>query len=829
MAKTRKISITDFSAGMHPTQRSDIPGAASLIANFDIYQDPLKLSPIPSWESWTTEAEKDYGIVALGGRNAGNEEILALGEMNTAWYSEGWTHRVQITPSITSSGAYWAIYDLSVLGSDFWDNVKTDGGDIRAADASTGEPIGLRVLNIDTTAETGHVIMPNAPVDCYLYWGNASASNSIDWNDLDVGGDSFYPLDTNSIDYAGSYNLGSGNGTGSSGSFSAATDGTFVTGHAGSALTAAEGSAGALENGEHGFYGFVFKGTTNPASDHFLVRDTYNGLALVLRSNGTLRAEVDTEDGFRTGTNGSTVITDGNVHHVAVHYANEVLNVWVDGVKTTTNDYTSTNGDIDSNSQAYYTLNTNGNTVELFSYSDANRPDNAVQAEGEMITDNANFWTTGSITARASVTDSYQGTKVYTKQIDGSAWDEKIQNGYPIARSSVSPYPSFIYDTGGEIKFFTVNGQTLFGGTGYLTEMGSSGQDWDDWTADTVRLSNEAIPRLAYPVDKQYYFTRSSAVGRIDSSNITDTSFSPYATPNHMTPYDQYLAIGSDIGSRSFVQLWDMDSNLARALIDFGTGKIRVVGNVYGTLFGVVNNGMDDTELAGGRPSMDIKVWTGGPDGQPWITFPMPSDFDGDFPNAWDQPILNMVEYFSHGMLFWARVKDADDNTIEGLFSIGRNEKNNQFGLSLRYDTSALGEVTFIYRVGNNFLVCHNRDGSVSKVSAVGSYTQNSVWQSVWLEGSGLEHEDQLVSVEVDFEPLAAGQTVTLEQRLPGGAWTTVFTHTETGSIHREATLIEATATDLPAFREIQLRVTSTGGSSAITGVHYVIEELEND
>ena len=146
----------------------------------------------------------------------------------------------------------------------------------------------------------------------------------------------------------------------------------------------------------------------------------------------------------------------------------------------------------------------------------------------------------------------------------------------------------------------------------------------------------------------------------------------------------------------------------------------------------------------------------------------------------------------------------------------------------MQRSTAGMGDVTSLYRTGNAILIAHNKDGSVSRASN-DTYTANSVWQSVWLQGSGNDTEDQLQAVEVNFEPLTAGQSVSLEYRVAGGSWTTIFTESETGAIKHEATLIESTNDDLPAFREIQFRITSTGGSAAITGLHFIYEELNND
>jgi hypothetical protein len=144
--------------------------------------------------------------------------------------------------------------------------------------------------------------------------------------------------------------------------------------------------------------------------------------------------------------------------------------------------------------------------------------------------------------------------------------------------------------------------------------------------------------------------------------------------------------------------------------------------------------------------------------------------------------------------------------------------------MALYADTSAIGEVKQFYRTGN-VLFMTDGAGGIYK-TAKSTYTTPSVWQSVWLEGNSIEIEDQISSVEVTFEPLDEGQEVKLEYRKPGGEWATFFIHKVTGSTKREAKRVESTNSQMPSFREIQVRATSTGGAAPITSIVVRIEDL---
>ena len=55
--------------------------------------------------------------------------VFGLGEGLDNWIGHDWTYRIQLTPAETTAVDYVFI-DLSNLGSDFWDNVKSDGSGV---------------------------------------------------------------------------------------------------------------------------------------------------------------------------------------------------------------------------------------------------------------------------------------------------------------------------------------------------------------------------------------------------------------------------------------------------------------------------------------------------------------------------------------------------------------------------------------------------------------------------------------------------------------------------------------------------------------------------
>ena len=822
--EVKKVSITDFSTGIIPSQRSDELGAASVIKNFDIFQDPHKLIPVTAWESFATTEEKNFAIQTLSGRNQGNTTILGLGRACTNWYSREWGWRVGLTALSTGDSVAYLLIDLGILGTDFWDNVKSNGGDVRLTDTNH-DPIPFRLINFDVGTTTGYLLAVTTTQNVYVYWGNSAASGtntSYDelWGSA-IPSDDMWPLNGDVVDYEGIYPLDN------SGTYVSGGGVLLGQGHGGSTLWGDDASAGDLDNGANATVSFLYKGTSKAGGS--LVWDDYSMFEVTLTTAGKIQIVLKNHTATRTGTASTTDVCNGSVHHVLATYVSGIARVYINGVLEAENDYTADSKNLNGSSLARVFVNARNNAIEFVEYGDQATSSTAAIAMGKMGGNNAGFWTVGTYEEYADITPTYGGVQVYQKDISGGDWIPFVMNGYEIRSASHYPiHGMLIYD--GTYLHFVVSlvGENSFASTTYLARGYSNGQTTVNWTVSSGVAYSEALPRSAYPVDKKYYFNGAN-VSRITSATYTATAFATYATPECLTPYDQYLAVGSDLGGKSVVQLWDMDSNLARALIDVGVGNIRVVGNVFGTIFAVINNNLTSDDLGAGDQSVDIKVWTGGAEAQPWLTFKSPTSYDGAYTyDDWKQPVNNQVEYFRHGMVFWAKMYDIDNNEMSGLWAIGKNERNGKFALTMLRDTAGMGDIGNIYRVGNNLLVANNYDGSLNKTSAT-DYSADSVWQSAWLMGSGNDLEDQLVEVEVDFEPLEAGQTVTVEVRTNELDWIEIGTITTTGAVKRSITQVESDATDLPAFRELQIRVTSTGGKSAITGVHYIYEDLTDD
>jgi hypothetical protein len=102
------------------------------------------------------------------------------------WFNSDWSYRQKITIDNTkvdsTESDFTVTIDLSDLDSDFWTNVKSDGGDIRITQSNGTTQQAVDLKNFDGVTDTGQVhfkassISSVVDTDFYIYYGNAAAS-----------------------------------------------------------------------------------------------------------------------------------------------------------------------------------------------------------------------------------------------------------------------------------------------------------------------------------------------------------------------------------------------------------------------------------------------------------------------------------------------------------------------------------------------------------------------------------------------------------------------------------------------------------------------------
>ena len=102
------------------------------------------------------------------------------------WYNEGWQYRQSFTvhsslvnSNLTDMPVYINLHDLY---DPFFDNVKSDGGDIRITKSNSVTEVAIDLVSIDTTNKLGEIwfnsefLSSSVDTTFYIYYGNSGAS-----------------------------------------------------------------------------------------------------------------------------------------------------------------------------------------------------------------------------------------------------------------------------------------------------------------------------------------------------------------------------------------------------------------------------------------------------------------------------------------------------------------------------------------------------------------------------------------------------------------------------------------------------------------------------
>lgn len=104
-----------------------------------------------------------------------------------SWYNSSWTRRTPISVRETKAAANSdATAVLSPIMEDFWDNVQTDGDDIRVTDADGLTLEAYDLASFNATTRAGTVEIQNAAIETswdvtvfWLYYGNAAVASAV--------------------------------------------------------------------------------------------------------------------------------------------------------------------------------------------------------------------------------------------------------------------------------------------------------------------------------------------------------------------------------------------------------------------------------------------------------------------------------------------------------------------------------------------------------------------------------------------------------------------------------------------------------------------------
>ena len=820
------VKQNNFSHGMQSdTNNKNLVGqtqvfGAERIKHYDIYSDNSKLTPNPSFERFNTDTEKALGIVALGG---GLEDtiIYGIGKGLSNWFSHDWTYRIELTPDAFTVVDY-VLIDLSNLSSDFWDNVNSNGSDVRVTAIDSFTALDANVLNFDSVAETGFVVVKsNTLSNLHIYFGNVNAvlppitSNSFNGFFEDA---SFaYTLNNTLRDYS--------DGSDYSNNVTAAP--TYANGRigTGSGAVTAQSAISTTRSGTTMSMSFHVRTGATPS---FAVNFADSNINL--RNVGSnLHVRVDASGGETVDQSTGFALSNNTNYYVSVSYqsgAAQYLNVHVNGTQVFTT--TAINNPLDD-AFGVNNIAVIGTNSVAFAMYNANNHRTATQAanEGAMMSD-PTFFTAGSLVNISSIDKTYAGIGIYYKDIAGTEWKEEIYQGNPIKDVDSVLFPlasSFGKDVAG--FFFLCSTTSDF--TGVLSGGRAA---FDNTLIDTTTGSYTAftptgfLPVAELAADKEYYVSTSSELSvfapfaktfkYFNDSNAEQTVsydvgwtqgvYDPFPQSSSLVRYGNSLAIGGFRNNISSIELWNLLGLDSETVIEMGTGQLKVMANVQGSLIAVVDNFLTSSGLSNGNPSLDFRNWTGQDSISTLQSFKFPVDTT-TYTHPWQSTLDNRRISVRKASIFQAEPQ----TDWKGLWAIGIGELDNQLGISIPYDTEPIGRALSYHSAGNNVLFI-TEDLEIHKVNNDGAYTATSVFDTMDIDAglSGVTKDIVGVEIVLDKE-IPSGQTVTLKYAVDGGAFETIGTCTG-----RVTEFMFANGAGFNNFNNVQLRIESTGGDASI-------------
>lgn len=345
----------------------------------------------------------------------------------------------------------------------------------------------------------------------------------------------------------------------------------------------------------------------------------------------------------------------------------------------------------------------------------------------------------------------------------------------------------------------------------------------------TVASTITSVANGVIAADGNAYMAYNNVVVRIGTTGTVTDSAKTVPTNYKITSlanYGSYLAIGcspkDSFNGKSTVFLWNLSSDLFTETIDWGEGDLRVLEPIEGFLVGVTDRYLNNATGAG-RGSLIIQGYSGG----------SAQVLKEVFTQALVGKTIPTSKIVKNNRLFFATkimTNSAGTEYNEGIWSFGRKNSNYPWALTLDViDTNiTTSGIQAIGSAANYFFIAHSNDGSVDKTNDAATFAFTSVYESQIFNFGDTTSDKLLHSAKVFYRKQAAGETVTLKYRVDGAtAWTTIGSDAVDDSLSRTYINIESTGDAFVAFKELEVRIESTGGAEVL-GFELNAEILDN-
>ncbi|MES2224136.1 MAG: hypothetical protein V4469_04365 [Patescibacteria group bacterium] len=328
--------------------------------------------------------------------------------------------------------------------------------------------------------------------------------------------------------------------------------------------------------------------------------------------------------------------------------------------------------------------------------------------------------------------------------------------------------------------------------------------------ADITSVANGIIA-----ADGNAYFAYNNVIVRIAPGlTVTDSAKTVPDTYKitSLTNYGSYMAIAaspkSNFNGQSKVFIWNLSSDLFAETADCGEGELRILENVEGTLIGITDRYLNNATGAG-RGSMIIGAYSGGA----WQVL------KEVFTKKLTGKSIPTSKAVKNNRLFFAAkimTNDAGTEYHEGIWSFGRKNSGYNFALTLDIidENVSTDGIQGFGTAANFFFIAHSGDGSVDKTNDAATYAFTSIYESQIFDFGEACITKAIKRLSLTVVPLPVSAVATLKIRVnESTSWTTIGSIITTSKIDRYFFNIEATGVEFPTFKEMQVRLESTGGA----------------
>lgn len=389
---------------------------------------------------------------------------------------------------------------------------------------------------------------------------------------------------------------------------------------------------------------------------------------------------------------------------------------------------------------------------------------------------------------RVSTSDG--NPKIMRKTDINSVWNASYAedtSGVPLADTLVSYYDKAFWlrtDAGGTVL------------SSYAIDVITT----EGTITDSYAGAEPSIRPFVHPEDNILYGVVGNTifkyVGGTDTFSEHDSILPADVTYTSITDYGSYLAISGYKDNKSIVYLWGRDTtlNTLQGVIDFGTGRLKIIENMGNTLVGIMSPNASSTVKS---PKIFIKQWAGGAVDTIKV---IPTSSYTNIPNTRTK---------SKGVLYF-----SDSN--EYIYALGLN-KNNQWALSKYCDVGiSNSNITSIVAYDDILQITGSATPNYARIiNPNGTFTETAVYKTSINPNMYIEdrYEDkQLDGVYIAYTGASSGNLV-VKYSVDGSAMTTIISESNETGEKIKFTSAENDGKPFINGREFQFQIESTGGA----------------